>query len=783
MSLLEIGEGVVEVKATSGDNHLGGDDWDSRVVEWMVKKFKDANGVDLGADKIAKQRLQEAAEKAKIELSSSPETAIHLPYITHGESGPLHFEEKLTRAEFQKLTASPPTCLVRFVLLDQRPRQRHRDRRLDEPEHRRARADLHARSLPAVRPAAPRGVLGRHARGVPGAADIFLDNDVPIEAAPSKHAAAQGFFLYGIEPGATASRSRPAATSSTTPCRPGGPARGRAAQGHGLGRAAAGVVPLLRHAGRRGGPEFVTLAHDVCGCLELAWTARSSSPTQETDMSSVPAPPAAASAGGVPAVPSTVQLFEMSSPASMVSEMLCAAIRSRPRRPRGRRRQTSAGLARRRTPRALAVPPDCAPPRASALVTQDEAGESLRSRTAGGRGEAPPAVLWWALTVLTQCPGQLATGVAGLRARAAAGALRVSLDHPRRRELRPHHPPIHGGERSASRRPMTSAGATVVDVGATAPVLATLVARYPHMEGVLFDLPSVSGGSPLDATRALRPSAATSSTACQPAATPTCCRTSSTTGARTGCRRSCGTAAPPWAPTAGCWSGDGGAVRRRDAPGEDARRAHARRRQTGMERTEAQYAELLDRSGFRLERVVPTASAVSIVEAVPAWPAPLHGLSNRRHCRPRSERWPAGCWCAEDDRGPDAIPDRRARTPRRPDTGELAAATGLPERGLYRLLRVHRARALYARRRRSLRPHPAGRGAGGLARGRVGVRRVGRALPEALETGRSGMEIAHGMSVFEFFEHHPEAGAKLGSAHAGRQRRRAEGGGRGLPVR
>ncbi|MGH3361353.1 MAG: molecular chaperone DnaK, partial [Nocardioides sp.] len=105
VSLLEIGEGVVEVKATSGDNHLGGDDWDARVVEWMVKRFKDNNGVDLGADKIAKQRLQEAAEKAKIELSSSSETTIHLPYITHGESGPLHFEEKLTRAEFQKMTA------------------------------------------------------------------------------------------------------------------------------------------------------------------------------------------------------------------------------------------------------------------------------------------------------------------------------------------------------------------------------------------------------------------------------------------------------------------------------------------------------------------------------------------------------------------------------------------------------------------------------------------------------------------------------------------------------
>jgi molecular chaperone DnaK len=105
VSLLEIGDGVVEVKATSGDNHLGGDDWDAKIVDWMIEKFKNAHGTDLGADKIARQRLQEAAEKAKIELSSSSETTIHLPYITLSETGPLHFEEKLTRSEFQKLTS------------------------------------------------------------------------------------------------------------------------------------------------------------------------------------------------------------------------------------------------------------------------------------------------------------------------------------------------------------------------------------------------------------------------------------------------------------------------------------------------------------------------------------------------------------------------------------------------------------------------------------------------------------------------------------------------------
>jgi molecular chaperone DnaK len=104
VSLLEISEGVFEVKATNGDNRLGGDDWDQRVVDHLVKEFKNANGIDLSKDKMARQRLQEAAERAKIELSSAQETHINLPYITAGADGPLHLDAKLTRAEFQRLT-------------------------------------------------------------------------------------------------------------------------------------------------------------------------------------------------------------------------------------------------------------------------------------------------------------------------------------------------------------------------------------------------------------------------------------------------------------------------------------------------------------------------------------------------------------------------------------------------------------------------------------------------------------------------------------------------------
>ncbi|UJV39538.1 molecular chaperone DnaK [Streptomyces sp. AMCC400023] len=105
VSLLEIGDGVIEVKATNGDTRLGGDDFDQRVVEHLVKRFQGRYGVDLGRDKMALQRLREGAERAKIELSSSSETSINLPYVTASAEGPLHLEEVLTRAQFQELTA------------------------------------------------------------------------------------------------------------------------------------------------------------------------------------------------------------------------------------------------------------------------------------------------------------------------------------------------------------------------------------------------------------------------------------------------------------------------------------------------------------------------------------------------------------------------------------------------------------------------------------------------------------------------------------------------------
>jgi molecular chaperone DnaK len=106
VSLLEIGDGVIEVKATNGDNHLGGDDWDQKVIDWLVEKFKAAHGIDLTKDKMAMQRLREAAEKAKIELSASQQTSINLPYITvDTEKNPLFLDEQLSRAEFQRITS------------------------------------------------------------------------------------------------------------------------------------------------------------------------------------------------------------------------------------------------------------------------------------------------------------------------------------------------------------------------------------------------------------------------------------------------------------------------------------------------------------------------------------------------------------------------------------------------------------------------------------------------------------------------------------------------------
>ena len=104
VSLLEIGDGVVEVKSTSGDTDLGGDDWDQRLMDHLVKEFKNSSGVDLSGDKLAMQRIREAAEKAKIELSGSQSTTVNQPYITAGADGPLHMDISVTRADFQRMT-------------------------------------------------------------------------------------------------------------------------------------------------------------------------------------------------------------------------------------------------------------------------------------------------------------------------------------------------------------------------------------------------------------------------------------------------------------------------------------------------------------------------------------------------------------------------------------------------------------------------------------------------------------------------------------------------------
>ena len=105
VSVLEVGDGVIEVKSTNGDTHLGGDDWDERIVHWLFEEFKKEQGIDLSQDRQALQRLREAAEKAKIELSSTPQTEINLPYITADSSGPKHLAMTLSRSKFEQLTA------------------------------------------------------------------------------------------------------------------------------------------------------------------------------------------------------------------------------------------------------------------------------------------------------------------------------------------------------------------------------------------------------------------------------------------------------------------------------------------------------------------------------------------------------------------------------------------------------------------------------------------------------------------------------------------------------
>ena len=115
VSVHEIGDGVFEVKSTHGDTELGGDDWDQRIIDWLVQQFKSAHGVDLSTDRMATQRLKEAAEKAKIELSQVAQTQINLPFITANADGPLHLDESLSRSKFQEMTADLiERCRVAF---------------------------------------------------------------------------------------------------------------------------------------------------------------------------------------------------------------------------------------------------------------------------------------------------------------------------------------------------------------------------------------------------------------------------------------------------------------------------------------------------------------------------------------------------------------------------------------------------------------------------------------------------------------------------------------------
>ena len=139
VSILELGDGVFEVKSTNGDNHLGGDDWDQRVIDWLADKFKSDQGIDLREDKMALQRLKEAAEKAKMELSTTQQTQINLPFITADASGPKHLDYTLTRSEFEKITSDlldrtkkPVEQAMKDAgVTHGRPRRGHPRRRLD----------------------------------------------------------------------------------------------------------------------------------------------------------------------------------------------------------------------------------------------------------------------------------------------------------------------------------------------------------------------------------------------------------------------------------------------------------------------------------------------------------------------------------------------------------------------------------------------------------------------------------------------------------------------------
>ena len=129
ISILEVGEGVVEVKSTNGDTHLGGDNLDQRVIEWIIDEFRKSDGIDLGKDRMALQRLREAAEKAKMELSTVMETEINLPFITADASGPKHLAMKLTRAKFESLVED---LLQKTVGPDQAGARRCGHRRVED---------------------------------------------------------------------------------------------------------------------------------------------------------------------------------------------------------------------------------------------------------------------------------------------------------------------------------------------------------------------------------------------------------------------------------------------------------------------------------------------------------------------------------------------------------------------------------------------------------------------------------------------------------------------------